>query len=177
MAETITSTGRVPSTGARLGPVLDATTARAIALKMHRDQRDKAGQPYGSHILAVERGVEVLGGNLDERIAALFHDAVEDGHATIPDLRALGATEETLVMVEAVTKRRDEHNDVYLSRIIAAGPGAMRVKVADLLHNTRHDRVEALRQSQTGTADGIDFRLAKYRRSLSLLMGELGLLP
>ena len=144
--------------------------ARRIALHMHRSQRDKTGQPYSGHLLAVERGVITLGATKDERIAALFHDAVEDHHTTLTHLKALGCTDRTLTIIEAVSKRRDEEQNSYLERIIEAGHPAIRVKVADLLHNTRHDRLNALPEY---TRDRL---LKKYRPALARLLLELDLI-
>lgn len=153
---------------------MTVTRARAIAYDMHSAQKDKSGEPYHLHLHAVEQGVVVLGGSDEERIAALFHDAVEDDHTTFKHLRELGVTEHTVSLIEAVSKRKSEEQNAYLSRIIAAGPGAMRVKVADLLHNTRHDRMQALRDDNKGaTADRL---LKKYRPALARLMLELTLI-
>jgi hypothetical protein len=145
--------------------------ARRIAFDMHAKQADKVGRPYREHLTAVERGVVVLGGSTEERIAALFHDAVEDHHTTYEHLSALGVTEATVTMIEAVSKRKNEEQGKYLARIIAAGHGAVRVKVADLLHNTRHDRMAAIKDTYTRE------RLQKkYRPALASLLLALELL-
>jgi hypothetical protein len=148
--------------------------ARAIAFDMHSAQKDKSGHPYHEHLSAVEAGVVVLGGSDEERIAALFHDAVEDDHTTFTHLKEIGCTEHTVALIEAVSKRKSEEQNAYLARIIAAGEGAMRVKVADLLHNTRHDRMQALRDNKQGYV--ADRLLKKYRPALARLMLELTLI-
>lgn len=158
-------------------PVTDPITvsqARKIALDMHSKQKDKAGRPYGEHLNAVAMGVQVLGGSPEEQIAAYFHDAVEDHHTTYDLLRKIHVTENTITMIEAVSKRSSEEQGKYLQRIIAAGHGACRVKLADLLHNTRHDRIQALRDDKKGhTADRL---LKKYRPAMAALMLELGMI-
>ena len=46
---------------------------------LHAQQRRKlSGEPYLAHLLAVAALVMEHGGNEDEAIAALLHDAVED---------------------------------------------------------------------------------------------------
>jgi hypothetical protein len=158
-------------------PVSDPITvsqARAIAYDMHKDQKDKSDRPYKEHLEAVCKGVQVLGGGTSEQVAALFHDAVEDYHTTYDLLRKINVTETSIKMIEAVSKRPSEEQGKYLARIKEAGPGAMRVKLADLLHNTRHDRIQALRDDKKDhTADRL---LKKYRPSIAALMLELGLI-
>lgn len=148
--------------------------ARKIAFDMHSTQKDKSGHPYTEHLAAVEMGVKVLGGSHEERVAALFHDAVEDGHTTYAILRSIGVTEHSIVMIEAVSKRNNEAQHAYLERVKKAGHGACRVKLADLLHNTRHDRIQALRDNKQGhTADRL---LKKYRPSIAALMLYMGMI-
>ena len=64
--------------------------ALAYAATLHADQQRKAsGEPYLAHLLAVAALVMEYGGNEDETIAALLHDAVEDqgGMATLAEIR------------------------------------------------------------------------------------------
>lgn len=181
---------------------MTVTDARAIAYDMHKDDTDKSGEAYHLHLAAVEAGVKVLAGPdaTEERIAALFHDAEEDDHTTFKHLLEIGCTHKTVVMIEAVSKRSNEEQNVYLNRILNAGKenhipkvltnlgishtdpgmeeaaqGAMRVKAADLMHNLRHDRIEALRQD-TKTKYTADRLLKKYRPALARLLMELSLI-
>lgn len=142
----------------------------ALVKDAHAGQKDKIGRPYTEHLFAVRKGVQVLGGSKHAEAAALLHDVVEDTSWTIQRLRNAGAPEPVLVAVEAVTKRPSEEQGKYLARIIAAGVDAMHVKLADLLHNTRHDR---LAQVPAHTRDRL---LKKYRPSIARLMLELGLI-
>ena len=53
--------------------------ALLFAAKLHREQRRKGSNvPYVSHLLAVAALVIEHGGDEDEAIAALLHDAIED---------------------------------------------------------------------------------------------------
>lgn len=175
---------------------ITVTEARKIAYDMHKGQKDKAGEDYRLHLNAVQKGVVVLGGSEEEQIAALFHDAVEDHHTTYALLKKINVTDSTLVMIEAVSKRSNEEQSKYLTRVKLAGEtipeslkgiinvnmintartkaGACRVKLADLFHNTRHDRIQALRDNNRGYV--ADRLLKKYRPSLAALMLELGLI-
>ena len=63
--------------------------ALSYAATLHADQQRKAsGEPYLSHLLAVAALVMEYGGNEEETIAALLHDAVEDqgGMATLAEI-------------------------------------------------------------------------------------------
>lgn len=143
--------------------------ARKIAHHMHKDQLDKAGEPYFHHLNAVQMGVVVLGGTIEEQVAALFHDAVEDHHTTYELLRKISLTEHTITTIEAVSKRSNEKQSDYLARIIKT-ESAMRVKLADLMHNTRHDRMKEL-------PEHTQKRLKeKYQPAMAKIMIELGMI-
>lgn len=145
--------------------------AREFAADKHKGQVDKLKEPYYNHLVAVSQGVRLLGGSLEEIAAAFLHDVVEDVTAvTFKTLIDEGFPASVVRIVWAVTKKKNEEQNKYLNRIIAAGPGAMRVKVADLLHNLRPDRLSQLPvYTQTRLQD-------KYRPSLARLMMELGYL-
>ena len=75
--------------------------ARAVGLaaRWHADQQRKAtGAPYLSHLLLVAGMVLEHGGTVDQAVAALLHDAVEDTSATLDDISAaLGPEVATIV--------------------------------------------------------------------------------
>lgn len=58
--------------------------ALEFAFDLHQTQlqqtRKGSGVPYLAHLLAVSGLVMEYGGNENETIAGLLHDAVEDGH-------------------------------------------------------------------------------------------------
>lgn len=176
---------------------ITVTQAKKIAYDMHKNQVDKAGEPYRLHLSAVQKGVQVFGGSKDEEIAALFHDAVEDDHTTYALLKKINVSDMALVMIEAVSKRSSEEQNKYLARIIGAGKeiptalkniidpttdlseaahGACRVKLADLTHNTRHDRLKALLTTPHKGQATVDRLLKKYRPAMAALMLELGMI-
>lgn len=139
--------------------------AREVALLAHGNQRDKLGRPYGEHLLGVYRGVVVLGGSVEAEQAAFLHDVVEDTAVTVDDLvQVYGFSPAVASAVEAVTKRSGEVQEEYLERVIAAGADAIAVKTADLLHNTRPDRLAGLPEYTRARL------LRKYRPSLAALL-------
>ena len=61
--------------------------AVAWAAKLHATQVRRGTKiPYLSHLLAVSSLVWEAGGDEDDAIAALLHDAIEDTHATAADI-------------------------------------------------------------------------------------------
>lgn len=72
-------------------PVLSPRLADAVgyALQLHARQPRKGGTiPYLSHLLATSAFVLEHGGTEDQAIAALLHDAAEDGPENVPGLTA-----------------------------------------------------------------------------------------
>jgi (p)ppGpp synthase/HD superfamily hydrolase len=122
------------------------TEALAYATEVHAGQSRKGTSvPYVSHVLAVCSLVLEDGGGEDEAIAALLHDAVEDGggQPRLDDIRrrfgdrvadivwACSDTDETPKPPWKERKAR------YVDHVRAAGPDARRVSCADKLHNAR----------------------------------------
>lgn len=143
---------------------------REFAYAAHDGQKDKSGEDYHHHLEAVRAGVDLLGGTVEEQIAALLHDILEDTTVLRSELRKLGVSEYAVRIVEAVTKPSGAVQSEYLDGVIKAGPGAMRVKTADLMHNLRHDRLAALPEA---TRDRLH---KKYRPALARLLMELELI-
>jgi (p)ppGpp synthase/HD superfamily hydrolase len=120
--------------------------ALAYATEVHAGQSRKGTSvPYVSHVLAVCALVLEDGGGEDEAIAALLHDAVEDGggQPVLDEIRrrfgdrvaeivwACSDTDETPKPPWKERKAR------YIAHVRAAGPDARRVSCADKLHNAR----------------------------------------
>ena len=108
--------------------------AMGIAYAAHHGQVDKAGVPYIFHPLH-------LAESMDDEIsccAALLHDTVEDTDVTLEQL----AEEFPAEVVEAVRLlTHDENTDYYdYVRGIKGNPIAMKVKLADIAHNTDQSR-------------------------------------
>ena len=120
--------------------------ALAYATEIHTGQSRKGtAVPYVSHVLGVCSLVLEDGGGEDEAIAALLHDAVEDGggQPVLEEIRrrfgdrvaeivwACSDTDETPKPPWKVRKAR------YIDHVREAGPDARRVSCADKLHNAR----------------------------------------
>jgi (p)ppGpp synthase/HD superfamily hydrolase len=137
-----------------------STLERAIALaaEKHAGQLDKAKAPYILHPLRVMLGVETL----EEKMAAVLHDVVEDTDVTLADLAAEGFSPAVVRAVDALTRRKGEDYMDFVRRA-GADPVARRVKLADLA-----DNMDLSRLPNPGEADNV--RLEKYRRARALLL-------
>ena len=120
--------------------------ALVYAHKLHRKQSRKgANIPYISHLLSVAALVLENGGDEDEAIAALLHDAVEDqgGKATreaILNMFGKRVTEIVDGCTDADTIPKPpwrERKEQYIERLRHASSSVRRVALADKLHNAR----------------------------------------
>jgi (p)ppGpp synthase/HD superfamily hydrolase len=120
--------------------------AIALAIELHGSQKRKFGKtPYISHLLCVAALVLQDGGDEEQAIAALLHDAVEDrgGRATLERIeKAFGAR--VAEMVEACSDSMEwpkkpwrQRKEGHLARLKDAPPEVCRVMLADKLCNTR----------------------------------------
>jgi len=102
---------------------------------LHADQVDKLGNPYIEHVLVVYDALLKEGADEDTQTVGLLHDVVEDGHATLEKLRAMGYSETVVEAVDAISRRKDEETYMEYVRRAAKNPIARRVKKADVRHN------------------------------------------
>jgi HD domain len=120
--------------------------ALVYATRVHAVQvRKGTGIPYVAHLLAVASIVLEDGGDEDEAVAALLHDAVEDqgGNARLRKIRerygdkvadiVLECSDTDVMPKPAWRKRKLD----YIAHVAGASPGAVRVSLADKLHNAR----------------------------------------
>lgn len=117
-----------------------------LANRLHAEQKRKiSGAPYMSHLLSVAALVLQDGGDEDEAIAALLHDAVEDqgGEEILEIIRErfgekvaqiVEDCSDTLVIPKLPWRDRKE---THIARIKNASPQSIRVVLADKLHNAR----------------------------------------
>lgn len=118
--------------------------ALKFATQRHGEQRRKGTDiPYISHLLSVCALVIEAGGNEDEAIAALLHDAVEDQKATLDEIRDLfGDTVADVVDQCSDTDQEPkppwrERKERFIARLPDLSPSARLVATADKLHNVR----------------------------------------
>lgn len=108
-----------------------------VAVEGHKGQVDKNGELYILHPMRVMGAFQ----NDARRIVGILHDVVEDTRYELADLADAGFGDEILQAVDAITKRKGERYDAYLSRIMA-NDVARDVKLADIEDNSsRLDRV------------------------------------
>lgn len=111
--------------------------AIALAAHYHAGQRDKGGQPYILHPLAVMARVE----GEEAKTVAVLHDIIEDTPLTAKDLRARGFSETVVKAVAALTRTHGESR-AEAARRVAKNPLARMVKLADLAENMNLARIK-----------------------------------
>ncbi|MEE3378536.1 MAG: HD domain-containing protein [Lachnospiraceae bacterium] len=108
--------------------------AMAISKDAHRNQKDKANRPYYLHPQTVASFVDTE----EEKIVAYLHDVMEDhpDYMTEEEFRAKfgDSVTDALLMLR---HDRDDTYEEYIEKIRRSGNRlAIRVKLADLRHNT-----------------------------------------
>ncbi|MBV7409469.1 HD domain-containing protein [Maritimibacter sp. DP1N21-5] len=127
--------------------------AFALAARLHRShQRKVSNVPYLSHLMAVSALVLENGGDEDQAIAGLLHDAVEDqgGQATADLIRAAfgdRVADIVLACSDAVDQSSvpwQARKDGYLASLATKGEDALLVTSCDKLHNATTIYVDLL---------------------------------
>jgi (p)ppGpp synthase/HD superfamily hydrolase len=124
-------------------------TALQFASGLHHQQSRKGGHiPYIAHLMSVCALVLEAGGNEDQAIAALLHDAVEDrgGRSTLETIRQMFG-DRVANTVESCSDSMATNPDKklpwrerkvkYLEHLRTASGDALLVSAADKLHNAR----------------------------------------
>lgn len=120
--------------------------ALIFATRLHaRQMRKSSNVPYIAHLLAVSALVLEYGGNEDEAIAALLHDAIEDqgGNATRQRIRRrFGETVTEIVDGCSDTDTQPKppwraRKEAYIAHLQSASSSVLLVSAADKLHNIR----------------------------------------
>ena len=120
--------------------------ALVYAFQLHQMQvRKGSSVPYIAHLIAVTALVLEDGGDEDEAIAALLHDAAEDhgGLKTLEEIRirfgdrVAGIVDGCTDTYENPKPSWQERKNAYLEKLLSAPPDILRVSVADKLHNAR----------------------------------------
>ncbi|MDD5150006.1 MAG: HD domain-containing protein [Flavobacterium sp.] len=116
-----------------------------IATNAHHNQYDCHGKPYILHAIEVMRILNT--DNEDLNCIAVLHDVVEDTPVTLAELRQHGFPEIVIEAVDALTKRKESNEtyDEYKQRVFNCYY-AMRVKLADLTHNTDITRQKGIKE-------------------------------
>jgi (p)ppGpp synthase/HD superfamily hydrolase len=132
--------------------------ALVYATQLHSGQnRKRSDVPYIAHLLAVTALVLEDGGDEDQAIAALLHDAVEDqgGLATLEEIRRRYGNS-VAAIVEGCTDAYSipkppwrERKESYIASLHGADPAVRRVSLADKVHNARSTLRDLTRDGET----------------------------
>ncbi len=131
--------------------------ALVLAHQLHAQQRRKgSGVPYISHLLGVTALVLEMGGNEDEAISALLHDAVEDqgGEVTLEQIRKkFGKTVGELVLGcsdSQITPKPpwEERKQKHLTKLSHISHSVLKLSLADTLHNARTIQIDRRRHGE-----------------------------
>lgn len=120
--------------------------AFSYAAALHAEQRRKiSGEPYLTHLMAVAAIVLEHGGDEDETVAALLHDAVEDqgGKPTLEQIRRRFGNR-VAEIVDGCSDADETpkppwrgRKEAHLARLRGASASVRLVSAADKLHNAR----------------------------------------
>lgn len=109
----------------------------------HYGQKDWQGEPYALHPFWVSQRLKDQGFDDSYQRVALLHDVLEDTDIRVIHLIDLGFPEdevEDVVLLSHFPHRRQSYES-YIQRLLAFGSErALRVKLADLWHNTHPSR-------------------------------------
>ncbi len=121
--------------------------ALSFALEHHGDQKRKGGDiPYVSHLLQVAGLVQEHGGDVDQAVAALLHDTIEDCESVTYELLCenfgpgvadivLDCTDTQPDEARGAKQPWQERKDRYLDHLRSAPPCSVLVTVCDKRHN------------------------------------------
>jgi GTP pyrophosphokinase len=124
-------------------------SAFAFASRLHADQVRKGTRiPYIAHLMSVAAIVLEHGGDEDEAIAALLHDAVEDrgGQATRDEIasrfgdrvaRIVDGCTDAIPDPDGGKGEWGPRKEAYIAHLASADSSVLLVSTADKLHNAR----------------------------------------
>ena len=115
--------------------------ALELAVEKHKNQTDKAGNPYILHPLHVMENVNSKEG----KIVAILHDIIEDTDVTEDYLLKIGLSKRIVDAVVALTRSVDIDYQEYI-KTLSSNPLAKEVKLADLEHNMDLKRLPTLEE-------------------------------
>jgi (p)ppGpp synthase/HD superfamily hydrolase len=120
--------------------------ALVYASDLHRAQvRKGASVPYVSHLMAVAAIVLEQGGDEDQAIAGLLHDAVEDqgGEPTFREIRARFGDGVAQIVADCTDAWGEpkppwrERKEIYIAHLPSTSPRSLLVSLADKTHNAQ----------------------------------------
>ena len=115
--------------------------ALELAVKKHKNQTDKVGNPYILHPLHVMENVK----NKDAKIVAILHDIIEDTDVTEDYLLEIGISKHIVDAVVLLTHNDNTEYQEYIKNL-SSNQLAKEVKIADLQHNMDLKRLPILKE-------------------------------
>ena len=88
-----------------------------LALKYHKGQMDKGGNPYILHPLKVMNDVD----RMESKIVAVLHDIIEDTECTVDILREFGIDEDAIESINTLTRKEGMSYMEYIRLIDSSG--------------------------------------------------------
>lgn len=141
--------------------------AMKIAYERHQGAYDKGGYPYIFHPYHL---AEQMGDDEYAVCTALLHDVVEDTGMTFKELEQAGFPAEVIAALKLLTHEDDvPYLGAYIENI-KTDPLALKVKLADLRHNSDPTRLPPPR-------DGYEIekrrqRMEKYVKAIAFLESD-----
>jgi len=139
--------------------------AYRLAAELHSGQIDKTGRPYIEHLSRVFIRVLEQGGDRYQQIAALLHDAIEDGHATEDSLLEMGVPRAAVDLVAVLTRRKGQSYPEYI-RAVLSRDRAVLIKRCDLADNLDEGRLNLVEPQEAQRLR------SKYGDALAILAGQ-----
>ena len=131
--------------------------ALKLCFEAHKAQVDKTGLPYVFHPFHL---AEQMPDELST-VCALLHDVVEDTDYTFADLLAMGFPQEAIDVLTLLTHEESVPYMEYVEKLSVC-PTAVRVKLADLQHNSDMSRLDVVDEWALARAE-------KYKKAIQFL--------
>ena len=127
-----------------------------IAYNAHINQKDRSGLPYILHPIHLAEQMDTE----EECIVALLHDVVEDTDVTLEELEK-EFSKTVIDALKLLTHDKDTDYFEYIEKI-KSNPLAVKVKLADLKHNSDETRLENITKKDIA-------RNKKYVKAIKML--------
>jgi (p)ppGpp synthase/HD superfamily hydrolase len=141
-------------------------------------QTDKSGQPYILHPLRVM----ARGETVEQKVAGVLHDVVEDTPVTLDDLKILGIPHHIVDVIDCVSRRskevrgkvvKEQYQKEFIERI-CKNPIAIAVKLNDIADNTDPNRAIGFGKDRDGMMERYSIARARLiQAQLGFIAGKL----
>lgn len=113
--------------------------AISTAIEAHKNQLDKAGNPYIDHCIRIMNKMDTE----EEKIVAVLHDILEDNEELGRNLFSSDFSDEIINALAYLTKQKHQKYLDYI-KAIKNNELATKVKIADLLDNINLSRLNTI---------------------------------